>query len=241
MSRARIQLQPAWVLKASAYSDTSLLVEAFTPSHGRIGLIARGARTAKSRPRALLQSFRPLLLSWSEAGDLGTLTGVEASPGAAFEFRGETIFSGWYLNELLLRLLQRHDAHPVLFEAYGEALATLVQTGARALRRFEMVLLAELGFGIDLPPDLDPTLHYFHRNGEEPVPGPADAEDSYSGRTLIALRDDRLETVDDLRAARRLLSGALAEHLGSKGLSTAATLRDLRRSLERVPTPDSGS
>ena len=235
MSRARIQLEPAWILKASPYSDTSLLVEAFSQIHGRIGLVARGARTAKSRPRALLQAFRPLLLSWNESGDLGTLTGVEAQPGPGFEFRGETIFSGWYLNELLLRLLQRHDAHPVLFDAYGEALVTLVESGERALRRFEMVLLAELGFGIDLPPDLDPGLNYFHRSGEEPFPTAADSDDSYSGRMLIALRDDRLETTADLRAARRLLKSALAQHLGSKGLSTAAMLRDLRRSLDRAP------
>lgn len=240
MSRARHQLQPAWVLKASPYSDTSLLVEAFTPSQGRIGLIARGARSAKSRPRALLQAFRPLLLSWIETGDLGTLTGVEASE-PAFEFRGETVFSGWYLNELLLRLLQRHDAHPLLFEAYGEALSTLIEAGERSLRRFEMTLLAELGFGLDLPSDLDPALHYFHRSGEEPVPGAAESEDSYSGRMLIALRDDRLETAEDLREARRLLRGALSEHLGTKSLSTATMLRDLRRSLERAPAKKSGS
>lgn len=235
MSRTRIQLQPAWVLKASAYSDTSLLVEAFTASHGRIGLVARGARTSKSRPRALLQAFRPLLLSWNESGDLGTLTGVEAHAAPAFDFRGETIFSGWYLNELLLRLLQRHDTHPALFEAYADALATLEASTERALRRFEMVLLSELGFGIDLPPDLDPHLHYVYRNGEEPFPTAADAEDAYAGGMLIALRDDALERKEDLLAARRLLRSALAAHLGSKGLSTAAMLRDLRRSLERDP------
>ncbi len=234
MSRARIQLQPAWILKASPYGDTSLLVEAFSASYGRIGLVARGARAAKSRPRALLQPFRPLFLSWTESGDLGTLTGVEAQ-GASFEFRGETVFSGWYLNELLMRLLQRHDAHPVLFDAYGEALGALEQGTDRALRRFEMSLLAELGFGIDLPQDLDPGLHYSYRGGEEPFSTASDAPDSYSGRMLIALRDDALATTEDLRAARNLLRSALAEHLGGKVLTTATMLRDLRRGLERVP------
>lgn len=230
MARARVQLAPAWVLKAGPYGDTSLLVEAFSRDQGRIGLVARGARSAKSRPRALLQAFRPLLLSWNERGDLGTLTGVEAA-GPALEFRGETVFSGWYLNELLLRLLQRHDAHAAVFDAYGEALATLVEAGESALRRFEMQLLAELGFGLDLPDDLEPELHYAYRSGEGPVPSPPSSE-TYAGRALIGLREGTLESGEDLRAARRLLKAALAEVLGERGLATAAMLRDLRGRLK---------
>jgi DNA repair protein RecO (recombination protein O) len=226
MNRARVQLAPAWVLKASAYGDTSLLVEAFTGEYGRVGLIARGARSAKSRPRALLQPFRPLLLSWNERGDLGTLTGVEAA-GPAQDLRGETVFSGWYLNELLLRLLQRHDAHALLFEAYGDAIAALARDGERALRRFEMQLLAELGFGLDLPADLEPDLRYAYRSGEGPVPV-TDDEDGYPGRALIALRDDALHSVEDLRAVRGLLRSALADLLGGRGLATAEVLRELR-------------
>lgn len=228
MSRARVQLEPAWVLKASPYRDSSLLVEAFSRTHGRVGLLARGARSAKSRLRALLQSFRPLLLSWNESGDLGTLSGVEAQ-GTPLELGGEAVFSGWYLNELLLRLVQRHDAHPELFDAYGEALAGLALLGERALRRFELSLLAEIGFGLDLPPDLDPALHYAFGGGEGPQPVPAAQQDSYSGRMLIALRDDRLEQAGDLRAARQLLRSALAPHLGQRPLSTATMLRELRR------------
>lgn len=226
MHRARVQLAPAWVLKASAYGDTSLLVEAFTREHGRIGLIARGARAAKSRPRALLQPFRPLLLSWNERGDLGTLTGVEAA-GPAQEFRGETVFSGWYLNELLLRLLQRHDAHALVFEAYVDAIGTLEHRGERALRRFEMQLLAALGFGLDLPPDLDPQLRYAYRVGEGPVPIAGEG-DGYPGHALIALRDDALQAPEDLRAVRGLLRSTLAELLGGRGLATADVLRELR-------------
>lgn len=230
MSRARIPLEPAWVLKTSPYGDSSLLVEAFSRARGRIGLVARGARSAKSRPRALLQAFRPLLLSWTEAGDLGTLTGVEPQ-GLAQEFSGEAVFSGWYLNELLLRLLQRHDAHPALFEAYGEALAALPEQGERALRRFELHLLADLGFGLDLPPDLVPDRRYRYRAGEGPLPvEPGDeGEHSYPGRMLIELREDRLHDAGDLRLARQLLREALSAHLGGKPLSTATMLRDLRR------------
>lgn len=229
MSRARVQLERAWVLRASPYGDSSLLVEAFSRGHGRVGLVARGARSAKSRPRALLQGFRPLLLSWSESGDLGTLTGVEPD-GPALDFRGESVFSGWYLNELLLRLLQRHDAHPALFDAYGEALDALPAQGERSLRRFELRLLADLGFGLDLPSDLEADRRYRYHGGEGPllVDDP-DAEDGYPGRMLIGLRDDRLAEPADLRLARQLLREALAAHLGGKPLNTATMLRELRR------------
>ena len=228
MNRQRIQLQPGWVLKASPYGDSSLLVEILSRDHGRIGLIARGARSAKSRPRALLQAFRPLLLSWTETGDLGTLTGVEAA-GAALDFKGETIFSGWYLNELLLRLLQRHDVHSAIFDAYGRALSALADTTERALRRFELSLLAELGFGLDLPDDLEAGLAYRFDSEIGLIPVGAAEHQTYPGGALIALRDDTLQNADDLRAARRLLKGALAEHLGGRSLNTATMLRELRR------------
>lgn len=230
MSRSRVLLEPAWVLKASPYGDSSLLVEAFSRAHGRVGLVARGARSAKSRPRVLLQGFRPLLLSWNESGDLGTLTGIEPD-GAAQAFGGEAVFSAWYLNELLLRLLQRHDAHPALFDAYGEALTALAEQGERALRRFELQLLADLGFGLDLPADLEADRRYRYHAGEGPIPvdpGIGD-EDGYPGSMLMALRDDRLRDPADLRLARQLLREALAAHLGGKPLNTAVMLRELRR------------
>lgn len=229
MSRARVLLEPAWVLKAAPYGDSSLLIEAFSRGYGRVGLVARGARSAKSRPRALLQGFRPLLLSWNESGDLGTLTGVEPR-SAAQELRGEAVFSGWYLNELLLRLLQRHDAHPALFDAYGDALSALAEQGERALRRFELQLLADLGFGLDLPPDLEPDRRYRYHAGEGPIPvDSGDEQEGYPGRMLMALRDDRLLDRADLRLVRQLLREALAVHLGGKPLNTATMLRELRR------------
>lgn len=228
MSRARVQLEPAWVLKASPYGDTSLLIEAFAREQGRVGLVARGARAPKARTRGLLQAFRPLLLSWNSTGDLGTLTAVEAA-GSALPLPGETVFSGWYLNELLLRLLQRHDAHPEVFDAYGFALGALSMAIEPALRVFESRLLAELGFGLDLPEDIDPQQHYRY----EPERGAfaVDAEDGNAvpGEALIALRDEALERPEHLRLARELLKSALAPHLGARPLASAAVLRDLRR------------
>lgn len=233
MVRQRLALQPAWVLKATPYSDTSLLVEALTPAQGRIGLVARGARGPKSRTRVLLQPFRPLLLSWNEAGELGSLTGAETA-GMPHALDGERIFSGWYLNELLLRLLARHDPHPGVVDAYALALQAL--SGERdeaaceaALRRFELHLLAELGFGLDWPEDLRPEDGYRWHADQGLLRMPAPTSETLSGAALIALRDEALRTPEDLLTARRLLRAMLAPLLGNRPLATAAVLRQLRQ------------
>jgi DNA repair protein RecO (recombination protein O) len=121
---ARAQLEPAWVLSARPYRETSALVELFAQRAGRIGLVARGVRSGRARTRGLLQPFQPLLVSFSDRGELGTLAGLEPA-GPPVVLRGEAVFSGWYLNELVLRLVARRDPHPQLFEDYGTALGAL--------------------------------------------------------------------------------------------------------------------
>ncbi len=149
--RTRIEFEPAYLLVQRPYRETSQLLEAFSAGHGRLGLVARGARGPRSRLRGLLQPFTPLLLSWTESGELGTLTGAE-SGGAAPTLLGERVFHGWYLNELLiLKLLQRHDAHPRLYQDYVAALGELGGKQAEAaLRIFEKRLLIELGYALPL-------------------------------------------------------------------------------------------
>lgn len=231
MTRARVQFQPAYILARRPYRDTSLLLEAFTPQHGRVGLVARGARgasSARSARSALLQPLRPLLLSWIESGDLGTLTGAEADAGAAPALAGERLFCGWYVNELLLNCLQRHDPHPVLFGNYAAALHQLAAGPVEIpLRTFELRLLAEVGYGLNLGGALDPARHYRYdwEHGALPsAQGPA----TFSGASLIALRDGTLHDAADLRAARRLLREALRRQLGGRELKTPKLLRDLR-------------
>ena len=223
----RVQLEPAHLLSVRAYRETSALLEAFTPDHGRLGLVARGVRGPKSKLRGLLQPFQPLLLSWSEQGELGTLGGAEAG-GPAVGLAGEAVFSGWYLNELLLRLLPRRDAHPALYEAYARTLTALAAgEGARCLRVFELHLLSGLGYGLELPEDVTPDRWY----GYDPEAGLRVAEpgpDSYCGASLKALADETLETEESLRDARRLMREALAPHLGGRALRTPELLRALR-------------
>lgn len=223
----RVQLEPGYLLSLRAWRETSALLEVFTPRHGRVGLVARGSRSARSRLRGLLQPFQPLLLSWSDRGDLGTLTGAEAD-GPPLALAGEAVFSGWYLNELVLRLLQRRDPHPALYRSYTEALGALPGAPpARSLRRFEMSLLGELGYGLHLPGDLaaDRWYGYDPEGGLHVAdPGPQ----SYRGASLLALADATLPTEESLRDARRLLRAALLPHLGGRALRTPELLRALR-------------
>lgn len=225
VSRARVQLEPGYLLKAQAYGDTSLLIEAFTPAHGRVGLVAKGARGPKSKTRALLQPLQPLLLSWRESGELGSLSAAEAA-APALGLSGERVFYAWYLNELLLKLLARRDAHPALFSRYAEALMALAGDGAEvALRVFEKHLLAETGYGLHLPAALDPQARYRYDADLGPV---AAAAGEVAGASLIALRDERGWDAHSLADARKLLRALIDRQLGGKKLETPRLLRELR-------------
>lgn len=238
MPRARFQLQPAFLLNARPYSDSSLLLEAFTTAQGRIGLIARGARSPRSRTRAQLQPLQPLLLSWQEAGELGTLTGVEAD-GAAITLAGERVFYAWYLNELLLRLLPRHDPHPVLFERYAQTLPALSGTQPEApLRVFEKHLLAEIGYGLQLDAPLQMQQQYRYDETQGPVAVPGQGSGTVSGASLMALRDEGGWSDAALTDARKLLRPLIARQLGGVPLQSARLLRQLRGTVSSHEPPD---
>jgi len=158
----RVSLQPAYVLHQRAYRDTSAILELFTPEQGRVGVIAKGVRGNKPRWRGLLQNFQPLLVSFNQRGELGLLTDAEAQ-GTALRINPHLIASGFYLNEILLRLLQRHDAQLELFGWYDTALRELAALNAVEdtqmeleiiLRRFEIRLLTALGYGLVLDHDV---------------------------------------------------------------------------------------
>lgn len=144
------------MLHASPWRETSLVLQVFTRDHGQVALVAKGAKRPTSALRPVLSAFQPLALSWSGNGEVKTMTRVECAGIRAMG--GRALMSAWYMNELLLRLLPREDAHPILFDAYDTALRQLSQGGgaAGALRRFEWVLLNETGYGTgESPPDFD--------------------------------------------------------------------------------------
>ena len=226
--RTRIEFEPAYLLVQRPYRESSQLLEIFTRSHGRVGLVARGARGPRSKLRGVLQLFTPLLLSWSESGELGTLIAAE-SDGATARLVGEQVFLGWYVNELLLKLTERHDPHPRLYRAYIMALAELPGSGGEAaLRIFEKRLLAEMGYALPLTTQLDPQQRYRFDPEQGPKPATTADGDSYAGASLIALAEERLETREVLRDARKLLRAAVQRQLAGRELETPRLLRALR-------------
>ena len=155
----RIALQPAYVLHRRPFQNTSLLVDFFTYDYGLVRAVAKGARREKSRYRALLQLFQPLLVSVTGKGEVKTLTAVESNV-SAINLRGERLFSGLYINELLSRLLQNQEEHTALYGSYQETLVALQgeQSIEPLLRRFELKLLAGLGYAINLTADWETNL-----------------------------------------------------------------------------------
>ena len=234
MSR-RVENAAGYVLHSRPWRETSLIVEAFTREHGRVGLVARGVRRARSRLRGMLLPFHLLLLSWSGRGELPTLTGAEVE-GPVRTLRGRALFSGFYLNELLLKLLPRNDAHPDVFDDYRRALAQLGEDRALdwGLRTFEKRLLGALGYGptLDRAADTGAPVSPDRRYRYAPERGPveaASAEDGpvVSGRTLLALAGGQPDGGDErVRAeARRLMRAILAPHLGPRPLGSRALFR----------------
>ena len=160
MSRrlVRVHETPGYVLHATAWRETSLIVQAFSRDHGWVTLVAKGAKRPHSVLRPALSVFQPLLLSWSGGTEVKTLTRAECA--GVHPLPGPAMMSCWYMNELMFRLLPREDPHPGLFDAYVIALQQLAagQTAAGALRKFEWTLLKETGYGLDQePPDFEDT------------------------------------------------------------------------------------
>ncbi len=225
----QVNLQSAYVLHRRPYRDTSLLLEIFSSEHGRLGLVARGARAPRSKTGNLLQPFVPLLLSWRGQGELPTLTGAEPA-GAAPPLQGERLLSGIYLNELLMRLLHRNDAHPVLFATYLDTLRALAADDdiEVPLRRFERLLLQEIGYGLILDHDVasgeaiesDASYTYLPERGPVRHHGPDKEGLLIHGRTLLALAQDRYPDRQTRQEAKRLIRAVLAVQLGERPLKS---------------------
>jgi DNA repair protein RecO (recombination protein O) len=234
--RKRAEQEPGYVLHAYPYKETSLVLEAFTHRFGRVGLLARGARRPRSALRGVLLAFHPLRLSWSASAELGTLVAAEWSGGPP-ALAGIRLMCGFYLNELVLKLLPRDDPHERLFEAYAASLARLSagQSEAAVLRGFERRMLAEIGYAPQLERDaasggrIDPAKRYLY----QPDLGPVEAVSGYSelvvsGQTLIDMAADAYESPATRDEARRLMRALIAERLNGQPLHTRAVLAELQ-------------
>lgn len=253
-NKQRIDGQPAYILHSYPYSETSLILDVFTRDHGRLPLLARGARRPRSALRGVLQAFQPLELGWFGSGEVRTLAKAEWQGGMPL-LGGTALMLGYYLNELLLRLLPRDDAHPLLFDGYVAALQRLAGTPANdagatvtaLLRRFEKRLLAELGYGLTLECDaesgrpIEAECWYHYRLERGPValgaaeenPGVPGMTASHGmpairGKTLLDLARDDYADARTLSESKLLMRLLINHHLAGQPLQSRRVFMELQ-------------
>lgn len=226
--------QPVYVLHTYPYKETSLVAELFTRDFGRVAVVAKGARRPRSAMRGMLQSFQPLLGAWSGKLELKTLHSLEWGSGLLL-LQGEALMCGFYLNELMLRLLPREDPHDALFDYYGQTLRTLSTSTAYAttLRRFELKMLQEMGYAVPLA--LDESNHPIAADRQYtylPERGACQPQTQngvqLSGNTLIDMAQDNYADTQTQQQSKQLMRMLLAHYLGDKPLHTRQLLIDLQ-------------
>jgi len=244
-------MDKGYVLHSYPYRETSLILQAWTEKHGRLALVAKGARRPKSAIRAVLVAFQPLSMSWFGRGELRTLKTAEpASP--ATPLAGASLLSAFYLNELLLKLTTRDDPHERLFAAYDDAITRLREISReivtpgrqeqveKVLRRFELRLLQELGYALELSREagthapIVAEKEYLYVVERGPVEAPEGGATPGSavrlrGQTLIDLERGRLDDAATVAQAKQLMRLLINHSLNGQELATRAMVRDLQR------------
>lgn len=236
MGRQRIDEQVAFILHLHPYSETSLIVDVFSRDHGRLPILARGARRPRSALRGVLMAFQPLELGWFGAGEVRTLAKAEWMGGMRL-LSGRCLLLGYYLNELLVSLLPREDAHPGLFDAYSAALHALSLGTADApeLRRFEQSLLRELGYGLRLTTEADggepvradgEYLYLTERGPVQKLGGSGTA--GFRGKTLLDMAEDDYSDPRTRAESKQIMRQLIAHHLGGKPLQSRRVFMELQ-------------
>ena len=237
-NRQKIQDEPAFVLHSHPFRETSLILDVFSRSHGRLAIVARGARRPRSGLRGLLLGFQPLLLSWFGKGEVRTLHGAEWQGGQPY-LQGTALMCGFYLNELLVNLLARDDPHEQLFDYYGATLQRLAhQTDhAATLRCFEKHLLQELGYalvlereaGSDKAVQAELCYRYAVDRGVLPDGGEVPSGTPVLGKTLLDMAKDDYADPVTAQQSKQLMRVLLNHHLGGKTLHTRELIKDLQK------------
>ena len=235
--KQRVDQQPAFVLHTYPWRETSLIVEAFSRDHGRVALVAKGARRPMSALRGVIMAFQPLLVDWSGGGEVKTLVRAEWRGGQPL-LGGRGLMCGYYLNELLVRLTAREDPHAALFDAYADALTRLGrnENPAPVLRRFELGLLRELGYGLDLDTEagsdraVDPAAEYVYiiEKGPTAVAGDVDGAPSVSGQVLLDMARGDFSRMETLIQSKALLRVLINHYLGGQPLQSRRVLKEFQ-------------
>lgn len=234
----RHQDEPAIVLHSYPFRETSLILDVFSRSHGRLAIVARGARRPKSSLRGVLMNFQPLLLSWFGKGEVRTLHSAEWQGGQPY-LQGTALMCGFYLNELLLNLLARDDAHQELFDYYCATLYRLAHETdhAATLRCFEKHLLQQLGYALLLEREADSgepiraglCYRYVVERGALPDRGNMQTGLPVLGKTLLDMDRDDYADPSSAQQSKQLMRVLLNHHLGGKTLHTRALIKDLQK------------
>lgn len=233
--KRRVDGQPGFVLHTYPFRETSLIVDVFSRDFGRVALLARGARRPRSALRGLLLGFQPLELGWAGSGEVLTLMKAEWVGGLPL-LTDRALFVGYYLNELLINLLPREDAHQNLYDAYVQMLHAL-SSGVREsdLRCFEKVLLQELGYGLSLTHDhhgdpiaMDRNYRYEIETGAQLIA--EDEADGFSvrGKTLLDIEQGDFSDPISASQAKQLMRNLMHHYLDGKTLETRKILRELQ-------------
>ncbi len=234
----RVDMEAAFILHAIPYRETSQILDVLTQDHGRVGLVANGSRRPKSRWKSTLRPFQPFRMSWSGRGSLYSLRAAEGSaPGA--RLAGVPLMAAYYMNELLIALVHQGDPHPGLFTYYGGALAALSAGNDTepVLRRFEISLLAEIGYGLMIERDViedqplvrDQRYEYVLDRGPVPVSDAHAGTLVFLGSELLAMACGEFQNDGELKSAKRLLRAVLKSNLGDRPLKTRKVFASMRR------------
>lgn len=237
--RCRVGQERAVILHRRPYRESSLLLDVFSEHYGRIRVLARGAKRRRFSQWRCLEPFLLLRLSWAGRGELPVLTGAEPA-GGQIGLKGGALYCGFYLNELLLKLLPPEDPHPEAFQLYQHTLPRLGNEEDRegALRFFEVALLEEIGYGLSLDREaeghsIDPTKTYVYFPDRGPVEVPEGRAEAVRGATLLALKHRNLKGVNQLGEAKKLMRRMIGHHLEGRPLKS----RDLFRTLGKTVSP----
>lgn len=200
----------------------------FTEKSGRLTVLAKGARTKRSALKSILQPFTPLLLRWTGKGELKILTKAEAI-SLTLPMQTIALYSGFYVNELLMRLLAAETPHPEIFQDYLKCLmnlATESESIESNLRTFEFQLLTAIGYGIDFchcagsGERVDENMTYRYREEKGFIASLIKDDLTFYGRELLAFERKEFTDPDVLQAAKRFIRIALKPYLGNKPLKS---------------------
>ncbi|MDB5771843.1 MAG: recO [Burkholderia sp.] len=232
---SRVADQPGFVLHSYPYKETSLIVDVFARDHGRVALIAKGAKRPHSKLRGVLQTFQPLSVGWTGKSEIRTLTTAEWV-GGLLPLEKSALLSGFYLNELLVKLLARDDAHPALFDHYVSTLNQLAhdEPAPIVLRKFELALLKETGVASNFTVctrtgqavDVERVYVVDPERGPRPAM-PADTSPRISGKTLLDMEHEDYADPVTQSQSKILMRFLLAHQLGGVPVNTRQILIDL--------------